>query len=32
MDVTRLDGLGWQASTDFRKGLANAYRDFLAPK
>ena len=31
MDVTRLHGLGWQASTDFRRGLANAYRDFLAP-
>ena len=29
MDVTRLNGMGWRASTTLDKGLAVAYRDFL---
>jgi GDP-L-fucose synthase len=28
MDVSRLHGLGWQAKTGFREGLAVAYQDF----
>ena len=28
MDVSRLNGMGWQASTSLQGGLANAYRDF----
>ena len=30
LDVSRLDALGWRASTDLRTGLAAAYADFLA--
>ena len=30
MDVSRLRGLGWQASKAFQMGLADAYGDFLA--
>jgi GDP-L-fucose synthase len=30
LDVSRLNELGWRASTDLRTGLAAAYRDFLA--
>ena len=30
MDVGRLNGMGWKATTDLRSGLAVAYRDFLA--
>ena len=30
MDVSRLRGLGWQASKAFQEGLADAYGDFLA--
>ena len=29
MDVSRLHVMGWQAPTEFRKGLEVAYRDFL---
>jgi GDP-L-fucose synthase len=29
MDVSRLRCLGWQAQTEFKVGLAKAYRDFL---
>ncbi|MDD5389300.1 MAG: GDP-L-fucose synthase [Gallionellaceae bacterium] len=29
LDVSRLHSLGWEARTDFRQGLAQAYRDFL---
>ncbi|MBL8470080.1 GDP-L-fucose synthase family protein [Methyloversatilis discipulorum] len=28
MDVSRLNGMGWQAATTLLSGLANAYRDF----
>ena len=30
MDVSRLTGLGWQASTTLRDGIALAYQDFLS--
>ena len=30
MDVTRLNSIGWQASTGLAEGLARAYRDFQA--
>ena len=30
MDVSRLRGLGWQASKAFQEGLVDAYGDFLA--
>jgi GDP-L-fucose synthase len=30
MDVSRLNGLGWRAAKDFRDGLADAYKAFLA--
>lgn len=30
MDVSRLSGLGWKASTQLRDGIALAYQDFLA--
>lgn len=30
MDVSRLSGLGWNAQTDLKTGLARAYADFLA--
>jgi GDP-L-fucose synthase len=30
MDVSRLRGLGWQASTQLEDGIALAYQDFLA--
>ncbi|MFZ5529178.1 MAG: GDP-L-fucose synthase [Pseudomonadota bacterium] len=30
MDVSRLAGLGWRATTGLREGIALAYRDFLA--
>jgi len=30
LDVSRLNGMGWQASTDLHNGLANVYNDFLA--
>lgn len=30
LDVTRLAGLGWRAKIDFRAGLADTYRWFLA--
>ena len=30
MNVDRLNGMGWTATTDMRNGLAVAYRDFLA--
>ena len=30
MDVSRLKGLGWQASTGLADGIALAYKDFLA--
>jgi GDP-L-fucose synthase len=29
LDTTRLLTLGWQAKTDFRKGVNQAYEDFL---
>ena len=28
MDVSKLNGIGWQAGTDFKQGLARAYQDF----
>ena len=28
MDVSKLNGMGWKAETEFRVGLANAYEDF----
>ena len=30
MDVTRLNSIGWQASTGLAEGLSRAYRDFQA--
>lgn len=30
MDVSRLNGLGWQASTTLKDGIALAYQDFLS--
>lgn len=30
MDVSRLHGLGWRASTGLREGIALAYQDFLS--
>ena len=30
MDVSRLTGLGWQATTPLREGIQQAYKDFLA--
>lgn len=30
LDVSRLDALGWHATTNLREGIALAYRDFLA--
>jgi len=30
MDVGRLNGMGWQASTSMQNGLAVAYQDFIA--
>ncbi len=30
MDVSRLQGMGWQAVTDLKSGLARAYTDFCA--
>lgn len=30
MDVSRLNGMGWRATTTLRSGLANAYRDFTS--
>jgi GDP-L-fucose synthase len=30
LDVERMRGLGWQAKTDLRDGIALAYRDFLS--
>ncbi|MGK7906352.1 MAG: GDP-L-fucose synthase family protein [Synechococcus sp.] len=30
MDVSRLTGLGWQATTPLREGIQQAYTDFLA--
>jgi nucleoside-diphosphate-sugar epimerase len=32
MDVSRLNSMGWQATTRFEDGLARAYADFLAYK
>jgi GDP-L-fucose synthase len=29
LDVSRLQGLGWQAKTGFRDGIAKAYADYL---
>ena len=29
MDISRLHALGWQAGTEFKMGLAEAYRDFI---
>lgn len=29
LDIARIHGLGWTAATDFRLGLAQAYRDFM---
>ena len=29
MDISRLHTLGWQAATEFKTGLAEAYRDFI---
>ena len=28
MDVSKLNGMGWKAETEFRVGLANAYEDY----
>ena len=30
LDVSRLTGLGWQASTPFEQGLASTYESFLS--
>jgi GDP-L-fucose synthase len=30
MDVSRLNSIGWQATTQFEAGLNRAYQDFLA--
>jgi GDP-L-fucose synthase len=30
MDVSRLSGLGWRATTGLQEGIAKAYQDFLA--
>jgi len=32
MDVSRLTGIGWKASTTFKHGLTQAYRDFLGDR
>jgi len=32
LDVSKLSGIGWRASTDLRTGLSRAYADFMASR